>query len=208
MAQVDTQGKPIPGTEEDYPCDTLLLSCGLIPENELSRDIGLDIDPVTNGPCVNESLETSVTGIFACGNVLHVHDLVDYVSEEATVAGKNAARYVKQASDITPNFEGSGVELSPAKKPRDIPLLPADGVRYIVPKTLRMDRMEDTLKVRFRVGAVYKNCFVSVFLNDERILHRKKPIMAPGEMEEILLQKKQLEAIGNPETITIRITDS
>lgn len=194
LAQVDESGKPIPGTEEDYSCDTLLLSCGLIPENELSRGIGVEMDPVTNGPCVNESLETSEEGIFACGNVLHVHDLVDYVSEEAAAAGKNAAKYVLTKTDNT--------ALS-----KEIPLIPTDGVRYTVPKIVRVDRMEEKLTVRFRVGAVYKNCFVSVYLNDERILHRRKPIMAPGEMEQIILQKKQLEAIGNLETITIRITD-
>ena len=94
IAQVDNHGKPIPGTEEDYDCDTLLLSCGLIPENELSRGMGVDIEPVTSGPVVNESLETNIPGVFACGNVLHVHDLVDYVSEEAVVAGQNAAKYV------------------------------------------------------------------------------------------------------------------
>ena len=96
LAQVDSQNKPIPGTEEYYSCDTLLLSVGLIPENELSVKMGVEISPVTNGPIVNESLETSVEGVFACGNVLHVHELVDYVSEEAKMAGRNAANYVKQ----------------------------------------------------------------------------------------------------------------
>lgn len=96
LAQVDESGHPIPGTEEDYVCDTLLLSCGLIPENELSRGAGIEIDPVTNGPLVNESLETGISGIFACGNVLHVHELVDHVSEEAAAAGRNAADYVQQ----------------------------------------------------------------------------------------------------------------
>ena len=95
LAQVDSQKKPIPGTEEYYPCDTLLLSVGLIPENELSRGMGVAMNPVTNGPIVNESLETNIEGVFACGNVLHVHDLVDFVSEEAKVAGRNAAKYIK-----------------------------------------------------------------------------------------------------------------
>ena len=94
LAQVDENGKPIPGTEETYTCDTLLLSVGLIPENELSKEMGVELDSVTNGPVVNESLETSVPGVFACGNVLHVHDLVDYVSEEAQRAGANAARLI------------------------------------------------------------------------------------------------------------------
>lgn len=95
LAQVDENGKPVPGTEEEYSCDTLLLSVGLIPENELSREMGVEMDSVTAGPVVDESLETTIPGVFACGNVLHVHDLVDYVSEEAGRAGANAARYVK-----------------------------------------------------------------------------------------------------------------
>ena len=95
LAAVDEKGKPIPGTEEDYTCDTLLLSVGLIPENELSNGMGVKMNRVTSGPVVNESLETNIEGVFACGNVLHVHDLVDFVSEEAAAAGKNAARYVK-----------------------------------------------------------------------------------------------------------------
>ena len=96
LAQVDSQNKPIPGTEEYYDCDTLLLSVGLIPENELSRGMGVDMNPVTNGPIVNENLETNIEGVFACGNVLHVHELVDHVSEEAKNAGRNAAKYVQQ----------------------------------------------------------------------------------------------------------------
>ena len=95
LAEVDKNGKPIPGTEEEYSCDTLLLSVGLIPENELSRGMGVEMSRVTSGPVVNESLETNIEGVFACGNVLHVHDLVDFVSEEAATAGKNAAAYVK-----------------------------------------------------------------------------------------------------------------
>ena len=99
LAQVDENRKPIPGTEEEYSCDTLLLSVGLIPENELSRDMGVELHPVTSGPRVNESLETSIPGVFACGNVLHVHDLVDFVSEEAAMAGRCAAAYVMKNAD-------------------------------------------------------------------------------------------------------------
>ena len=99
LAQVDSHGKPIPGTEEEYSCDTLLLSVGLIPENEISKGMGVDMNPVTSGPKVNESLETSIEGVFACGNVLHVHDLVDFVSEEAGTAGRNAAEYVKAGEE-------------------------------------------------------------------------------------------------------------
>lgn len=195
IAQVDNTGKPIPGTEEDYTCDTLLLSCGLIPENEISRSIGVDMEPVTSGPIVNESLETSVEGVFACGNVLHVHDLVDFVSEEASAAGRNAAAYVK-----------SGCTLG--EKSKEIPITATCGVRYTVPKKISVNRMADEQIVRFRVGAVYKGCFISAYLNDERIIHRKRQIMAPGEMEEIKLKKEQLSCFDGLENITVKIEEA
>ncbi|MEE1304850.1 MAG: FAD-dependent oxidoreductase [Agathobacter sp.] len=190
LAQVDERNKPIPGTEEEYECDTLLLSCGLIPENEISRSAGVEMNPITSGPIVNESLETNVPGVFACGNVLHVHDLVDYVSEEAAAAGRNAAKFVKG-------------EVGDAGK--EIPINAVDGVRYTVPKTIHVNNMEDELIVRFRVGAVYKNCYISAYLNDERIVHRKRPIMAPGEMEEVKLKKTMLQEFANLNDITIKI---
>lgn len=194
LAEVDGRGKPIPGTEEDYDCDTLLLSVGLIPENELSRGMGVDIEPVTSGPSVNESLETNIDGVFACGNVLHVHDLVDYVSEEAAVAGENAAKYVK---GILP--ENSG---------KEIKLIPTDGVRYTVPKTIDPERMADELTVRFRVGNVYKNCFVSVYFDGERVVHRKRPVVAPGEMENVKFKKTQLASYPGLKTITLKIEEA
>lgn len=190
LAAVDVKGKPIPGTEEYYSCDTLLLSVGLIPENELSTEAGVELSPVTNGPIVNESLETNIPGIFACGNVLHVHDLVDFVSEEAASAGKNAARYILENTDAVSD---------------GISIIPMAGVRYSVPSTIRSSRMEETLKVRFRVGAVYKNCYISVYLDEERIIHRKRPVMAPGEMEEILLKKSQLQAHPGLTNITVKV---
>lgn len=199
LAQVDEKGKPIPGTEEYYSCDTLLLSVGLIPENELSVEAGVELSPVTNGPVVNESLQTNIPGIFACGNVLHVHDLVDFVSEEAAAAGKNAAGYI---------LGTAGNALDAAGSTRtEIRVIPAGGVRYTVPSTVCADRMEDTLKVRFRVGAVYKNCYISVYLGDERVLHRKRPVMAPGEMEEILLKKSRLQEHPGLTDITVKIED-
>ncbi len=189
IAEVDDKMKPIPGTEERYTCDTLLLSCGLIPENELSRTAGVEMNPITSGPVVNESLETNIPGVFACGNVLHVHDLVDYVSEEATRAGANAAKFVK------------GGEPDSGKV---IELFATDGARYTVPSTINVDRMDDLLTVRFRVGAVYKNSYVSVYFDDERVMHNKKRIMAPGEMEQVILQKTKLQE-ANPSKITIKI---
>lgn len=192
LAQVDEKNKPIPGTEEDYECDTLLLSCGLIPENEISRSMGVDMNPVTSGPFVNESLETNIQGVFACGNVLHVHDLVDYVSEEAALAGKNAAKYVQMCA----HAKDAGKEVA---------IHAVDGVRYTVPATIHVNNMDDILTVRFRVGAIYKNCYISVYLNNERIIHRKRPVMAPGEMEEVKLQKSVLEHTENLNEITIKI---
>lgn len=191
LAQVDERGTPIKGTEEEYSCDTLLLSVGLIPENELSGGMGVEMNPVTSGPVVNESLETNLEGVFACGNVLHVHDLVDFVSEEARAAGKNAAKYVKQGS-------AKGNQ-------RSIRLNPTQGVRYTVPCVIHPDRMEDSMTVRFRVGNVFKNCYISVYFNEERVIHKKRPVVAPGEMEDVKLSREKLLAYPNLKTITIKI---
>lgn len=192
LAKVDEHNKPIPGTEEYYECDTLLLSCGLIPENEISKSIGVELNPVTSGPVVNESLETNIQGVFACGNVLHVHDLVDYVSEEAAMAGKKASEYV-----IRGGIAGDSG--------KEIQIIATDGVRYTVPKTLHVADMDEELTVRFRVGGVYKNSYICAYLNGQRIICRKRPIMAPGEMEQVVLQKKVLETMKDLETITIKI---
>ena len=194
LAAVDEKGKPIPGTEEDYDCDTLLLSVGLIPENELSGSMGVEMNRVTSGPIVNESLETSVEGVFACGNVLHVHDLVDFVSEEAAAAGKNAARYVMEGE-----MDRQGQEIN---------LKAVDGVRYTVPCTVNPQRMENTQVVRFRVGNVYKNCYIGVYFDDEQVMHRKRPVMAPGEMEEIKLEKEKLLLHPELKTITIKVEEA
>ncbi|WP_367932836.1 NAD(P)/FAD-dependent oxidoreductase [Enterocloster citroniae] len=194
LAAVDEKGKPIPGTEEDYDCDTLLLSVGLIPENELSGSMGVEMNRVTSGPIVNESLETSGEGVFACGNVLHVHDLVDFVSEEAAAAGKNAARYVMEGE-----MDRQGQEIN---------LKAVDGVRYTVPCTVNPQRMEDTQVVRFRVGNVYKNCYIGVYFDDEQVMHRKRPVMAPGEMEEIKLEKEKLLLHPELKTITIKVEEA
>ncbi len=182
LAQVDEKGHPIPGTEENISCDTLLLSCGLIPENELSRESGIEMSPVTGGPLVNERMETSLSGIFACGNVLHVHDLVDFVSQEATRAGECAAEYIKEKCET--HFSD--------KREKQIPLIAESGVRYTVPAFLNPARMPEKLTVRFRVGQVYRGCYVSVYLDGERLQHRKRPVMAPGEMEQVVLEREKL----------------
>ena len=190
LAEVDSHNKPIPGTEEHYDCDTLLLSCGLIPENELFRGMGVELNPVTNGPAVNESLETSIPGVFAAGNVLHVHDLVDYVSEEAAAAGRAAAAYVaaggKSDADV-----------------RRVPLVCSDGPRYTVPCTIAPDQMPEKLTVRFRVGSVMKDRYVSVYFGSDRVIHRKRPVMAPGEMEQVILTRKMFE--DHPDLAEIRV---
>lgn len=193
IAEVGPDRKPIPGTEIHYDCDTLLLSCGLLPENELSKTAGVDLSPITSGPVVNDSLETNIPGVFACGNVLHVHDLVDFVSQEASNAGKNAAKYIKEG------------EVTSAKQ---IEILPVDGVRYTVPKYVRPEVMDDTLTVRFRVGQVFKGCAIATYFGDTLISKRKRPVMAPGEMEQVVLKKSQLAEYPDIENITIKIEEA
>lgn len=195
LAEVDENRRPIKGTEEFYSCDTLLLSVGLIPENEISGSMGVELNPITSGPKVNERLETSIEGVFACGNVLHVHDLVDFVSEEAAAAGKNAAMYVQEGE-------------SASEQGRKIKLRPLEGVRYTVPETINPMRMDEKLTVRFRVGNVYRNCYISVYFDEERVLHRKRQIVSPGEMEEIKLSKEELLKYPNLDTITIKIEEA
>ncbi len=198
LAQVGADGKPIPGTEEEYACDTLLLSVGLIPENELSREMGVELNRVTSGPVVNESLETNIEGVFACGNVLHVHDLVDFVSEEAAAAGKNAADYVKWQQPV---------EVPEQKQNRTIILESRNGVRYTVPVVIRPERMPEEMTVRFRVGAVYKNCYISCYFDEERVLHQKRTVLAPGEMEQIKLTKEQILNASSLRKISILIEE-
>ena len=186
LAQVEN-GRPIPGTEEYYDCDTLLLSCGLLPENELSRAAGVELSPVTGGPAVNESLETNLPGVFAAGNVLHVHDLVDYVSEEAAAAGTHAAAYILGSEP-------------PAG--RILPVHCTNSVRYTVPTTIRPDCAGDTVTLRFRVGGVYKNKKIAVYCGESCIYSRKRPVLAPGEMETVRLKADLLRS-GDAVTVTL-----
>ena len=210
LAQVGPDRKPIPGTEQNIPCDTLLLSCGLIPENELSTKLGVSLSPVTGGPLVNESLETNVPGVFACGNVLHVHDLVDYVSEEAGRAGKFAAEYIRQTAG-----DGAGIasaeqnsttqadNAAAADGSTGIPLIPSGGVRYTVPQSIRLSHMEDTLLVRFRVGSVFTDAVLTVTAGDTCLLRQKKKKLAPGEMQQIILKKSAIPADAQSITICV-----
>lgn len=190
LAQVDEKGKPIKGTEEEYSCDTLLLSVGLLPENELSKKAGIELSTVTSGPVVDECLETSIPGVYACGNVLHVHDLVDFVSQEAAMAGRSAAYFVnnKQAfADLSPDHQAVEEDL------RCFDVKAQNGVRYTVPTKINVERIKEPVPVRFRVGCVKRDCYVSVYIGDERIIHKKKSIVAPGEMETVMITKEQLE---------------
>ena len=193
IAEVGPDRKPIPGTEIHYDCDTLLLSCGLLPENELSKTAGVDLSPITSGPIVNDSLETNIEGIFACGNVLHVHDLVDFVSQEATNAGKNAAKYIKEGKTV-----GA----------KEVKINAVDGVRYTVPCTIRPEEMDENVTVRFRVGQVFKNCAIATYFGDELINKRKKQVMAPGEMEQVVLLKSKLAEYPDLTDITIKIEEA
>ena len=189
LAQVDENRRPIPGTEEHYDCDALLLSCGLIPENELSRGAGVELSPVTNGPVVDESLETNIPGVFACGNVLHVHDLVDFVSQEAQQAGRRAARFLQKGEE-----RGKAIRITAGK-----------GVRYTVPAKVDPCRMEEELTVRFRVDNVYRGAAVTVSAGGETLQRRKKLILTPGEMEEVRLRRKDLLEHPQWEEITISL---
>lgn len=178
IAKVDERRKPIPGTEEYIPCDTLLLSVGLIPENELSKCAGVELDRITSGAVVDQDRQTSVEGIFACGNVLHVHDLVDYVSEESEIAGRSAAEYIKkQAADK-------------AAETVHIPVKTDGKIRYTVPQVITQKK---DLSVFFRVADIYHNVTINVY-NDkkDKVFSRKKLKAAPGEMESIVLKEAAL----------------
>ena len=194
LARVEN-GKPVPGTEEHYPCDTLLLSCGLIPENELSRGAGVRINPVTNGPMVNDALQTSIPGVFAAGNVLHVHDLVDYVSQEAAAAGESAVRYIRSGG------QSSG---------KAVPVRCGGGVRYTVPSAICVGDLDSEQKVtlRFRVGNVYQNKRILVYAGDTPIYRKKARVLAPGEMETLALNARDLLAQEGAEEILVTLEDA
>ncbi len=176
IAKVDEKRNPIPGTEEYIECDTVLYSVGLIPENELTRGAGIALDRVTSGAKVDEFRETEMPGVFSCGNVLHVHDLVDYVSEEAEIAGKGAARFLRG--------ETAGKLAAP------IALSASDGVRYTVPQRITES---GNVSVFFRVADVYKNAYITVKDGENVLLHRKKARLAPGEMERLELKKEWID---------------
>lgn len=174
ISEVDERMSPVPGTEQYIACDTLLLSVGLIPENELSKSAGVLLDQTTKGPVVDQDRQTSVEGIFSCGNVLHVHDLVDFVSEEAEIAGKSAADYI----------------LRRRKKEVDIALHTDGRIRYTVPQ--KVTQIKD-VQVFFRVSGIFENVRINIKSGEKILLSVKKKRMAPGEMESILLKKELLQ---------------
>lgn len=189
VSKVDENRKPIPGSEMTFDCDTLLLSVGLIPENELSKEAGIVLDRRTSGPVVFENMETSLPGVFACGNVLHVHDLVDNVSMEAAKAGRSAASYLKDGD--TP----LGV--------KTIELTNGDGVSYTCPMKIRVDNVKDPVEVFFRVRAVSKNKKIYVKSGDKVLLKQMKLHLAPGEMENVKITKEMLEGLEGPIEISV-----
>ncbi|MGV8145965.1 MAG: NAD(P)/FAD-dependent oxidoreductase [Alkaliphilus sp.] len=188
VAEVDSNKKAIKGTEKFFECDTLLLSVGLIPENELSINVGVELDMKTGGPRVNESMETSVAGIFACGNVLHVHDLVDWVTEESRKTGKSAAKYVNEQL----LEDGRTIETRAGK-----------GISYIVPHKLRIENVEGKIDIYLRVDNIYEDAILLIKTDGKIIKRIKKKHLAPGEMESVSIS---IEDILSEETkLTVEI---
>ena len=190
ISKVDGSLKPIPGTEEYIPCDTLMLSVGLLPENELSRSVGIHLDRITGGAIVDQYRETSHEGIFACGNVLHVHDLVDFVTQEAQTAGEGAANYILNKKDYPQfKFHTRGI----------------NGVRYIVPQRISVDGAWEPVKLYFRVGQVYTNATVKVTRNGNVIYAKKKRKLAPGEMENIVIKPEDIQDFNEGDYLYIEV---
>ncbi|MFR9239335.1 MAG: NAD(P)/FAD-dependent oxidoreductase [Clostridium baratii] len=187
IAEVDKNRRPIKGTEKEFEVDTLLLSVGLIPENELSEKAGIKKDMRTNGLIVSESMETSVDGIFACGNVVHVHDLVDFVTQESKHAGKSAAKYIKN-------------EL---KKGEAINIINGQNVNYTVPQRFTVEAIDGNMTVFMRVNNIYHDKALVVREGDREIASFKRKHLAPSEMEKIILPKKLLEDVKGDITISL-----
>jgi len=188
LMEVDKNRKPIPGTETDFEVDALLLSVGLIPDNELSENAGIHIHRRTNGPVVNEKMETSVEGIFACGNVLHVHDLVDFVSAESRRAGRGVVRYLKGEKS-----EQKGISTSNGP-----------GVSYVVPQNLHLDQIEGKFaEIFLRTTDVYQDAKLLVKMNGQEVKTFKKPHLAPAEMEHLKIDKDLINIDGGVLTVEV-----
>jgi thioredoxin reductase len=187
IAKVDQNFAPIEDTKQYIECDTLLLSVGLIPENELAKAAQVELDHITGGAKVDENRETSVSGIFSCGNVLHVHDLVDYVSEEAEIAGCSAARYIKG------NLNARTA----------LPTVAGKGVRYIVPQYIT--GADDDVRLYFRSENVFRGAVVRVMSGGKEITKKNKRIVTPGEMETVILKRENLSALGGEITVEVEL---
>ena len=186
ISQVDENRLPIPGTEKHFDCDTVLFSVGLIPENELTKGAGISLAPDTKGAFVYENRETDVPGIFACGNVLHVHDLVDFVSEEAELTGKAVYEYLTNGETVRDN----------------IAVEKGANVGYVLPQTVNKNK-KGTVKLFFRVRKEMKNPTVKVFTGDNIIFERKKKSAAPGEMESVILAVDKLKKLNGNITVSV-----
>ena len=189
VAEVDAKRQPIPGTEQHFDCDTLLLSVGLLPENELTRQAEVEMSNLTSGAVVDDTLQTSKEGIFACGNVLHVHDLVDFVSAESFKAGKAAAEYVQGKKRV-----GTYVSV------RD-----GDGVRGVVPQKLLIpDGDAENVQIMFRPSGVYENAYIRVMDGEKELIKQKKRILTPGEMAELILKPEVVKGLSGAD-VTVSI---
>ena len=180
---------PVPGTEFEIECDTLLLSVGLIPENELTKGAGIDIDRRTNGALVHENMETSVPGIFACGNVAHVHDLVDYVTAESLRAGAAAAKFAAGECKESPS----------------VTVKNGNGVNYTVPQFVRPENLDKSVEIFFRTNKVRGKSVIRVTSGDTLIAQFRRERMAPGEMEKISIPKLLFSKVG--EELTVEVCD-
>jgi len=194
VAQVDAARHPIFGTEQRFDCDTLLLSVGLIPENELSKTAGVTLSAATSGAVVDDALQTSVPGIFACGNVLHVHDLVDHVSAEAACAGRSAAEYGRTFDTRRSTLDSQVLSV------RD-----GAGVRGVVPQRVNLGRVENELTLMFRPAAVFRDASVVVRVGGGEILRKKQRILTPGEMVRLSVPKTALERSASAGELTVEV---
>ncbi len=190
VSKVDENRRPIPGSEMEFECDTVLLSVGLIPENELSRSASLNIDPRTNGPVVFENMETSAEGVFACGNVVHVHDLVDFVTAESKRAGAAAARFA-----LGSKADGEVMEVKNGNR-----------VTYTVPQQIRRSNVEKSVEIFFRVNNVYRDAVIKVESGGQVLAQFKREHMAPGEMEKIIMPKVLLDK-ADGKLLTVLVED-
>jgi len=191
IAKVDENREPIMETAQYISCDTLILSVGLIPENELSQKAGIELDPITGGPIVNEMLETSVPGIFACGNVLQVHDLVDNVTAEARLAANSAIRFIREGE-----FGKSNIAVKAG-----------NGIRYVVPQKINVDNIEKRIKFRMRPVNVYNNAMLAVKSGDKYLLRQKRQRLTPGEMIDVNLSKDILKNVNVEEGIVFLVEE-